>query len=125
MNADMLSRRLIRKGWEVLFADNGRVGIESARAEMPDVILMDLSLPEIDGWTATRTLKGDPLTAGIPIIVLSAHAMQTDRDHAFEAGCDEFQTKPVDFPRLSAAIEGLTAAQPRQRAAEGPEEQCR
>jgi CheY-like chemotaxis protein len=107
MNADMLSRRLSRRGWEVLFAADGQAGIDSAVAEQPDIILMDLSLPAVDGWTATRILKADLRTSKIPIIVLSAHAMQADRERAFAAGCDDFQTKPVDFARLVEAIQAL------------------
>jgi len=105
MNRDMLCRRLARKGYTVLVAEDGIDGIDTARAERPDVIVMDLSLPRIDGWEATRRLKADETTSGIPVIALTAHAMSTDRDKALAAGCDDFDTKPVDFNRLLDKIE--------------------
>ena len=107
MNRDMLSRRLQRKEYEVLLALDGRQGIAMAQSENPDLILLDLSLPEIDGWEATRCLKADPATRRIPVIALTAHAMAWDREKAFEAGCDDYDTKPVDFQRLLGKIETL------------------
>lgn len=105
LNRDMLVRRLQRRGFETSVAEDGQQGIDTARTQRPDLILMDMSLPEVDGWTATRTLKADPDTQRIPIIALTAHAMASDRDSALEAGCDDFDTKPVDFPRLLAKID--------------------
>lgn len=104
MNRDMLSRRLARKGYTVVIARDGEEGLAVARSESPDLIIMDLSLPRIDGWEATRQLKADEATGGIPIIVLTAHAMSTDRAKAVAAGCDEFDTKPVDFVRLIGKV---------------------
>ena len=100
MNRDMLSRRLRRKGYEVTTAIDGVEGVEQAQTVKPDLILMDMSLPRKDGWTAAAELKADSATAAIPIIALTAHAMQGDRDKALEAGCDEYDTKPVEFARL-------------------------
>lgn len=100
MNRDMLSRRLIRKGYEVVIAIDGRQGVAAARSESPDLILMDMSLPVLDGWDATRQLKASPDTKHIPIIALTAHAMASDREKAFLAGCDDFDTKPVEWNRL-------------------------
>ena len=100
MNRDMLGRRLQRRGYEVVFANDGQQALDRARSEAPDLILMDLSLPVMDGWEATRQIKADPNTAGIPVIALTAHAMEQDEKKALEAGCDEFETKPVDFARL-------------------------
>jgi len=105
MNRDMLCRRLARKGYTVLVARDGIEGVSVAQAELPDLIIMDLSLPRIDGWEATRRLKSDPKTQSIPVIALTAHAMSTDRDKALDAGCDDFDTKPVNFDRLVAKIE--------------------
>jgi len=105
MNRDMLSRRLARKGYEVLVAVDGATGIAMAHDEKPDLILMDMSLPVIDGWEASRRLKGAPETNGIPIIALTAHALATDRDKAFEAGCNDYDTKPVELPRLLEKID--------------------
>ena len=109
-NRDMLARRLQRKGHEVLQAVNGQQAVEMARSESPDLVLMDLNLPVLDGWEATRRLKADPATRGIPVIALTAHAMSSDRDRALEAGCDEYDTKPIDLPRLLGKIEALLAA---------------
>ena len=106
-NRDMLSRRLVRKGYEVALANDGGAGVSQAMAEKPDLILMDMSLPVLDGWEATRRIKADPETRGITIIALTAHAMSDDRDKAVAAGCDEYDTKPVDLPRLLGKIEGL------------------
>ena len=105
MNRDMLSRRLAKRGFEVLMAVDGAEGVEMARSARPDVILMDMSLPVMDGWTATRKLKADASTRGIPVIGLTAHAMAGDREKCLEAGCDEYDTKPVDFPRLLEKIQ--------------------
>jgi CheY-like chemotaxis protein len=107
MNRDMLSRRLQRRGFEVLIASNGEQGVAMAAAEKPDLILMDMSLPVLDGWQATRRLKAAPDTRRIPIIGLTAHAMATDRDKCLEAGCDDYDTKPVELGRLLEKIERL------------------
>ncbi|HEY0372401.1 MAG TPA: response regulator [Thermoanaerobaculia bacterium] len=107
LNRDMLSRRLERKGYEVLFAVDGEQGIAVAQARMPDLILMDMSLPVVDGWEATRRLKANAALRHIPIIALTAHAMANDRDNALEAGCDDYDTKPIELPRLLAKIEAL------------------
>jgi CheY-like chemotaxis protein len=109
MNRDMLSRRLLRKGFEVVMAEDGAVGVARAFSEAPAVILMDMSLPVIDGWEATRRLKADPATAHIPVIALTAHAMSEDRDKAMAAGCDDYDTKPIDLERLLGKIAGLLA----------------
>jgi two-component system, cell cycle response regulator DivK len=107
MNRDMLSRRLQRKGYSVVTAEDGEKGLELACSEAPDLILMDISLPAMDGWEATRLLKANKLTQHIPIIALTAHAMVSDREKAREVGCDDYDTKPVDFGRLSEKIESL------------------
>jgi CheY-like chemotaxis protein len=107
MNRDMLSRRLQRKGYEVVMAVDGGQGVEMALAENPDLILMDMSLPVLDGWEATKRLKAQTPTQGIPVIALTAHAMAGDRDKALESGCDDYDTKPVEFPRLLGKIEAL------------------
>lgn len=107
MNRDMLSRRLIRKGYEVVLALDGQEGVAMAESENPDLILMDMSLPLMDGWEATRRIKASQQLNAIPIIALTAHAMPTDRDKALEAGCDDYDTKPVDLPRLLEKIERL------------------
>jgi CheY-like chemotaxis protein len=104
MNRDMLSRRLLRKGFEVVIAEDGQAGIDMAGSESPDLILMDLSLPIVDGWEATRQIKGNPDTAQTPVIALTAHAMQGDEEKALEAGCDDYDTKPVNFKRLMEKI---------------------
>jgi CheY-like chemotaxis protein len=100
MNRDMLSRRLIRQGYEVLLAYDGVRGIQMAESERPDLVLMDMSLPELDGWEATQRLKADPATRAIPIIALTAHAMAADKDKALAAGCDDYDTKPIELSRL-------------------------
>ncbi len=110
MNRDMLSRRLKKRGYEVSIAVDGAEGVDKARSELPDLILMDMSLPVMDGWEATRTLKGDDATRAIPVVALTAHAMSTDREKALEAGCDAYETKPVELPRLLETIEKLIAA---------------
>ena len=107
MNRDMLSRRLQRKGYAVLMAVDGAEGVALAQAEGPDVILMDMSLPVLDGWDATRQLKAASRTTAIPIIALTAHAMAGDREKAMAAGCDDYDTKPMELPRLLGKIEAL------------------
>jgi CheY-like chemotaxis protein len=110
MNRDMLSRRLLRKGYEVVEAHDGDQGRKMAFGELPDLILMDISLPVMNGWEVTRLLKSNPATKHIPIIALTAHALITDRQKAFEAGCDDYDTKPIDFGRLSEKIENFLLA---------------
>jgi two-component system, cell cycle response regulator DivK len=107
LNRDMLSRRLIRRGFQVVFAMDGQQGIALARSERPDIILMDMSLPVIDGWEATRRVKADAATRSVPIIGLTAHAMSGDREKAIEAGCDDYDTKPVELDRLISKIDRL------------------
>jgi CheY-like chemotaxis protein len=107
MNRDMLSRRLERRGYEVIVADDGEEGVARAKADAPDIILMDMSLPGIDGWEATRQLKAAEETTAIPVLALTAHAMAGDREKALAVGCDDFDTKPVDLPRLLEKIEAL------------------
>jgi CheY-like chemotaxis protein len=109
MNRDMLSRRLKRKGFEVEIAVDGQEGVDMARAGSPAIILLDMSLPVMDGWEAAGVLKGDPATAGIPILALTAHAMEGDREKALAAGCDDYDTKPVNFKRLLEKMGALTA----------------
>ena len=104
MNRDMLSRRLLRKGYEVVMALDGQQAVEMAAAEKPDLILMDMSLPVLDGWEATRRIKAAAATRGIPVIALTAHAMSGDREKALESGCDDYDTKPIDLPRLLAKM---------------------
>jgi two-component system cell cycle response regulator DivK len=113
MNRDMLSRRLKKRGYEVSIAVDGAEGVEKARTEAPDLILMDMSLPVMDGWEATRTIKADETMRSIPVVALTAHAMSTDREKALEAGCDAYETKPVELPRLLSTIEELLEAGPR------------
>jgi CheY-like chemotaxis protein len=107
MNRDMLSRRLIRNGFEIVIAVDGQQGVDLAASAQPDLILMDLSLPVIDGWEATRRVKANPATAKIPVIALTAHAMAQDKEKALAAGCDDFDTKPVEFDRLMGKIRRL------------------
>ncbi len=104
MNRDMLSRRLLRRGFEVAVAVDGQQGVEMASSELPDLILLDMSLPVLDGWTAAGKLKADPATSRIPIIALTAHAMGEDREKALKAGCNDYDTKPVEFKRLLGKI---------------------
>jgi CheY-like chemotaxis protein len=104
MNRDMLSRRLERKGFTIVMAVDGQQGIEMARSEKPDLVLMDMSLPVMDGWTATRTIKEDSELQTIPVIALTAHAMEGDREKAMAAGCDDYDTKPIELPRLLEKI---------------------
>ena len=107
MNRDMLSRRLERRGYQVVMAVDGEEGIRVAQSEAPDLILMDMSLPVIDGWEATRQLKAAPETQSIPILAFTAHAMSGDREKALEAGCDDYDTKPIEFSRLIEKIQAL------------------
>jgi two-component system cell cycle response regulator DivK len=110
MNRDMLSRRLERKGYQVVLAVDGLSGVEMATTEAPDLVLMDMSLPVLDGWEATRRLKAAPGTRHLPVIALTAHAMSSDREKALEAGCDDYDTKPIELPRLLGKMEALLAA---------------
>jgi two-component system cell cycle response regulator DivK len=107
MNRDMLARRLERRGYQVVIAIDGDQGVRLAQEEAPDLILMDMSLPVLDGWEATRQLKAVPVTQAIPIIALTAHAMSGDREKALEAGCNDYDSKPIEFPRLLGKIEAL------------------
>jgi two-component system, cell cycle response regulator DivK len=109
MNRDMLSRRLERRGYQVVIAVDGQQGVDLAQAELPDIILMDMSLPVIDGWEATRRLKAMDAMKTVPVIALTAHAMSGDREKALEAGCDDYDTKPIELPRLLSKIEALLA----------------
>ena len=107
MNRDMLSRRLQRRGYQVVLALDGQSGVEMTQTQAPDLVLMDMSLPVLDGWEAARRLKADATTRHIPVIALTAHAMSSDREKALEAGCDDYDTKPVELPRLLAKIDAL------------------
>src|SRR5207249_8596715 len=109
-NRILVSRRLMKKGYGVLIAESAAAGLNVALAEHPDLILMDMGMPDLDGWSATRQLKTDPKTRHIPVIALTAHAMQGDRERALEAGCDDYETKPFDFPRLFQKIQAHLAA---------------
>ena len=109
MNRDMLARRLQRRGYEVVVSEDGKDAVNKARSESPDIILMDMDLPVLDGWAATRKLKDSPETKAIPVIALTAHAMAGDRERALEAGCDDYDTKPVEFSRLLEKIEAQLA----------------
>ena len=113
MNRDMLSRRLRTRGFDVLIAVDGQVGVEMAKSELPDLILMDMSLPVMDGWEATRTLKATTETRAIPVIALTAHAMSTDREKALEAGCDDYDTKPIELTRLLSKMQVLLGGERR------------
>jgi two-component system, cell cycle response regulator DivK len=106
-NRDSLSRRLTRRGFTVLAAADGRVGVEVAKAQVPDLILMDMNMPEVDGWEATRQIKATPQIASVPVIALTAHAMSGDRERAIEAGCTDYHTKPIEFAKLIAQIEAI------------------
>jgi two-component system, cell cycle response regulator DivK len=112
MNRDMLSRRLVRRGFEVVVAVDGAQGVSAATEQRPDIILMDMSLPVLDGWEATRRLKADDATRSIPVIALTAHAMSGDRDKALDAGCDDYDTKPIELPRLLEKIGRLLGELP-------------
>jgi CheY-like chemotaxis protein len=107
LNRDVLSRRLTRRGYDVVLANDGQHGLELARSAQPDLILMDLGMPDVDGWECSRRLKHDRATAAIPIIALTAHAMMGDREKALEAGCDDFDTKPIDFDGLVQKMDRL------------------
>jgi two-component system cell cycle response regulator DivK len=107
MNRDMLSRRLARRGFDVLMAIDGEQGVQMAKTEMPDLILMDMSLPVLDGWEATRQIKAEASTQSIPLIALTAHAMAGDRDKSLQAGCDDYDTKPIELPRLLEKMDRL------------------
>jgi CheY-like chemotaxis protein len=114
MNRDMLSRRLTRKGFEIAIAEDGEQGVQMAQTEAPSLILMDISLPVMDGYEATRQIKANPTTRSIPVVALTAHAMSGDREKCLEAGCDEYETKPVDLPRLLDKIEQLLVGSPHE-----------
>ena len=107
LNRDMLSKRLTRRGYDVITAGDGQQGVDLAQSQSPDLILMDMSLPVLDGWQATRRIKSDPATKGIPIVALTAHAMSGDREKAMEAGCDDYDSKPVDMNRLLKKMNDL------------------
>jgi CheY-like chemotaxis protein len=107
MNRDMLSRRLVRNGYDIVIAVDGQEGIEKAISEKPNLILMDMSLPVVDGWEATKRIKANPATQAIPVIALTAHAMAQDKEKAMAAGCNDFDTKPVDIQRLVGKIQAL------------------
>jgi len=109
---DFLSRRLRRRGYDVVVATDGQAGVDKARAEQPDIVLLDMNLPVMDGWTAAGEIKKDPATSRVPIIALTAHAMSGDRDKAIAAGCDDYHAKPVDFSRLLGQIEALVGSAP-------------
>ena len=111
-NRDALSRRLQRRGFEVVMAFDGKLGVEAAKTEMPDLILMDMNMPEVDGWEATKQVKADPVIAHIPVIALTAHAMAGDRDRAIAAGCVDYHTKPVELPKLLGQIEQILVQRP-------------
>ena len=113
---DFLSRRLKRRGFDVVLAHDGQAGVDKVRSEKPEVVLLDMNLPVMDGWTAARALKADPATAGIPLIALTAHAMSGDREKALEAGCDDYHPKPVDFSKLLSQIDAALGG-PRSPAA--------
>ena len=117
---DFLSRRLKRRGFEVALAHDGQQGVDMVKAERPDVVLLDMNLPVMDGWTAARTLRADPETARVPIIALTAHAMAGDKSKALEAGCDDYHPKPVDFSRLLSQIDGVLLAGDDGEAADAP-----
>ncbi|WP_137392414.1 response regulator [Rhodoligotrophos defluvii] len=112
MNRDMLSRRLNRHGFTVVIAPDGESGVAMAASEVPDIVLMDMSLPVVDGWEATRRIKADPRTSAIPVIALTAHAMASDEQRAREVGCDDYDTKPIELPRLLEKIQRLLPAAP-------------
>ena len=114
MNRDMFSRRLTRKNFEVVIAVDGVEGVDMSISEAPDIILMDMSLPELDGWEATKKIKANQQTKDIPVIAITAHAMTGDREKCLQAGCDDYDTKPVEFPRLLEKINNLIGKKPRQ-----------
>ena len=110
MNRDMLSRRLAKRGYEVVMAIDGQQGIDMAVSEKPDIILLDMSLPVVDGWEAAQQIKANEASKGVPLVALTAHAMASDRERAMSAGCDDFDTKPVELPRLLGKMEALLTA---------------
>ncbi len=110
MNRDMLSRRLTKRGYEVIMAIDGQQGVDMAVSEKPDIILLDMSLPVVDGWEAAQQIKANEASKGVPLIALTAHAMASDRERALSAGCDDFDTKPVELPRLLGKMEALLTA---------------
>jgi CheY-like chemotaxis protein len=110
MNRDMLSRRLVKRGYEIVMAVDGQQGVDMAVSEKPDIILLDMSLPVVDGWDAAKQMKANPASAGVPLIALTAHAMASDKERALSAGCDDFDTKPVELPRLLGKMEVLLKA---------------
>lgn len=110
MNRDMLSRRLMKRGYEVVMAIDGQQGIDMAASEKPDLILLDMSLPVVDGWEAAQKIKANPASQNVPLVALTAHAMASDRERALSAGCDDFDTKPVELPRLLGKMEALLKA---------------
>ncbi len=110
MNRDMLSRRLTKRGYEVVMAIDGQQGVDMAVSEKPDIILLDMSLPVVDGWEAAQQIKANEVSKGLPLIALTAHAMASDRERALSAGCDDFDTKPVELPRLLSKMEALLTA---------------
>ena len=112
MNRDMLSRRLERRGFEVVLAVDGAEGVAKSRSESPDIVLMDMSLPVMNGWEATRAIKADPATRSLPVIALTAHSMPGDREKAMEAGCDDYDVKPVELPRLLEKMAALGVPAP-------------
>jgi len=112
MNRDMLSRRLQRRGFEVVIAVDGAEGVTRSKSELPDIVLMDMSLPVMNGWEATRAIKADPATAGVPVIALTAHSMPGDREKAMEAGCDDYDAKPVELTRLLDKMAALGVSAP-------------
>lgn len=112
MNRDMLSRRLERRGFEVVIAVDGAEGVALSKSQKPDIVLMDMSLPVMNGWDATRAIKADPDTSGVPVIALTAHSMPGDREKAMEAGCDDYDVKPVELPRLLSKMAALGVAAP-------------
>ncbi len=112
MNRDMLSRRLARRGFEVVVAVDGAEGVALSKSENPDIVLMDMSLPVMNGWEATRAIKSDPATANVPVIALTAHSMPGDREQAIAAGCNDYDVKPVDLPRLLGKMSALGVSLP-------------
>ena len=110
MNRDMLSRRLAKRGYEVVMAIDGQQGVDMAVSERPDIILLDMSLPVVDGWEAAQQIKANEVSKGVPLVALTAHAMASDRERAMSAGCDDFDTKPVELPRLLGKMEALLTA---------------
>jgi two-component system cell cycle response regulator DivK len=119
-NRDALSRRLQRRGYDVIMAADGKQGVDLAQAELPDLILMDLNLPDVDGWEATRRIKAAPETRAIPVMAMTAHAIAGDKERALQAGCDDYHPKPVDFPRLLEQIDALLQKTPQKEESQTP-----